>query len=72
MEVRGQFHAPAALLPGKAPWRLGGGGKSRSGHGVEKTIASPRWESNPDHPIVQPVVEYFNRLLVERSKKGKD
>jgi hypothetical protein len=40
MEVSGQLHAPAALLPGKEPWypldRRLGGAQSRSGRGAEE------------------------------------
>jgi hypothetical protein len=40
MEVSGQLHAPAALLPGEIPWypldRRLGGHQSRSGHGGEE------------------------------------
>jgi hypothetical protein len=44
MEVSGQFHAPAALPPGKDPWylldRRLGGPQSRSGRGGEGKIPS--------------------------------
>jgi hypothetical protein len=46
MEVNGQFHAPAALPPGKEPLvpigEEAGGPKSRSGRcGEEKNFQSP-------------------------------
>jgi hypothetical protein len=45
MEVSGQLHAPAALLPGKEPlypldWRIGGP-QSRSGSGGEEKNSQP-------------------------------
>jgi hypothetical protein len=36
-----------------------GGPQSRSGHDGEETIPSPRWESNPKTPIVQPVAQRY-------------
>jgi hypothetical protein len=66
MEVSGQLHAPADLPPGKSPWfpldRRLGGPQSRSGHGGGKKkfpAPSPRRESNPRTPIVQPVVQRY-------------
>jgi hypothetical protein len=68
MEVSGQLHALAALSPGKellvpigyeAGWA-----QSRSGRGGEEKIPSPRRESNPRTPIVQPVVQrYTDRAI---------
>jgi hypothetical protein len=61
MEVSGQLHVPAALLPGKEPLvylldRRLGGPQSHSGRGGEEKIPSSLRESNPRTPIVQPVV----------------
>jgi hypothetical protein len=45
MEVSGQLHAPAALLPRKGPWypldRKLGGSQSRSGRGGEEKNSQP-------------------------------
>jgi hypothetical protein len=45
MEVSGQLHAPAALLPGKGPRypldRRLGGLQNRSGHGSEMQNSKP-------------------------------
>jgi hypothetical protein len=45
MKVSGQFHAPAALPPGKYPWypldRRLGGSQSRSGRGGEEKNSRP-------------------------------
>jgi hypothetical protein len=45
MEVNGQLHAQAALLPGKEPWypldRRLGGPQSRSGHDGEEKNSQP-------------------------------
>jgi hypothetical protein len=46
MEVSGQLHAPAALPPRKEPDAV-----------VKRKIPSPRRESNPRTPIVQPVAQ---------------
>jgi hypothetical protein len=60
MGVSGQRHAPAALLPrGKDPRhplyrRLGGPQSSR----LEEKPFAPRG-SNPDRPVVQPVVRHY-------------
>jgi hypothetical protein len=65
MGVSGQHHAPAALLPpGKGPpgthW-TGGWVGPRAGLDTEARgkILCPRWESNPDRPVVQPVVRHY-------------
>jgi hypothetical protein len=60
MEVSGQIHAPAALPPGKEPLvPIGIGGwvglRTVLGTVVKRKIPSPRQESNPRTPIVQPV-----------------
>jgi hypothetical protein len=61
MEVRGQLHASAALLPGKSPLypldRRLGGPQKRSRRGDEEKNSQPRRESNPRTPIVQPVAQ---------------
>jgi hypothetical protein len=63
MEVSGQLHAPAALAPGKEtliPIRQEKGGpQSRSWRVVNRKIPSPRRESNPRTPIVQPVAQRY-------------
>jgi hypothetical protein len=60
MEVIGQFHAPAREIVPGSHW-LGGWVGPRAGlHTVSKRkFPSPRRESNPDHPIVQPVVSRY-------------
>jgi hypothetical protein len=54
MEVSDQFHAPVALPPGSHRNQL-----DRRRDGLEavakRKIPSPRRESNPKTPIVQPV-----------------
>jgi hypothetical protein len=59
MEVSGQLHVPAALSPRKEPRyplsRRLAGPQNQSGQGVEEENSQPRRESNPDHPIIQPV-----------------
>jgi len=52
MEVSGQLHAPAALPPANGP-------QSHSGHVVKRKIPSPRRESNPRTPIVQPEAQRY-------------
>jgi hypothetical protein len=61
MEVSGQFHAPAALLPGKEPHWIGDGVGPRAVlyAVVKRKIPSPRRESNPRTPIVQPVTQSY-------------
>jgi hypothetical protein len=53
MEVSGQLHALAAS---DTQW-IGGwvGPKAVLDAVVKRKISSPRWESNPRTPIVQPV-----------------
>jgi hypothetical protein len=55
MEVSGQFHAPAALPPGKEPWyhwiRDWVGPRAVLDAVVKRRIPSPRRESNPRTPI---------------------
>jgi hypothetical protein len=64
MEVSGQIHVPAALPPGgKAPgthW-IGGwvGPRTFLDAVVKSKIPSPRRESNPRTPIVQPVAQRY-------------
>jgi hypothetical protein len=59
MEVSGQFHAPAALLPGKEPL-------IPVGHVLDAVVKRkipntypPPQESNPRIPIVQPVAQRY-------------
>jgi hypothetical protein len=61
MEVSGQFHAPPALPPGRdsgTHW-IGGwvGPRAVLDAVVKRKIPSPRRESNPRTPIVQPVAQ---------------
>jgi hypothetical protein len=62
MGVSGQHHAPAALLPlGKGPpvpivQEAGWAPEDREDRGK---ILCPRQESNPDRPVVQPVVRHY-------------
>jgi hypothetical protein len=64
MGVTSQRHAPAALYPrGKDPgthW-TGGWVDPRAGLDTEVRgkILSPRRGSNPDRPVVQPVVRHY-------------
>jgi hypothetical protein len=65
MGVSAQHHAPAALLPpGKGPpgthW-TGGWVGPRASLDTEARgkIVCPRRESNPDRPVVQPVVRHY-------------
>jgi hypothetical protein len=61
MQLSGQLHAPGPFTPsGKSPWypleyEAGGGGRAVLDAVVKKKIPSPRRESNPRTPIVQPV-----------------
>jgi hypothetical protein len=64
LEVSGQLHSPAALPPReRAPdtqW-IGGwvGPRAVLDTVVKRKIPSPRWESNPRTPIVQPVAQRY-------------
>jgi hypothetical protein len=64
MEVSDRFHAPAALPPRKEPlltnW-IGGwvGTRAVLDAVVKRKIPSPRRESNPRTPIVQPVAQRY-------------
>jgi hypothetical protein len=60
MEVSGQLHAPAALLPGKQPL-VGGwvGSKADLDAVVKRKIPSPCQESNPRTSIVQLVAQRY-------------
>jgi hypothetical protein len=62
--VNGQFHAPAALFPGKeSPVPIGysvEGPQNRSERGGEE-FPVPHRESNPGTPIVQPVASWYNK-----------
>jgi hypothetical protein len=64
MEVSGQIHAPVALPPGKGAsgthWIGGWVGPIAVLDAVMKRkIASPRRESNPRTPIVQPLAQRY-------------
>jgi hypothetical protein len=73
MEVSGQLHAPVALPPVKeSPAHIGWVGH-RAGLDtvVKRKFPSPRRESNPRTPIVQPVAQRFTGwaitvLILER------
>jgi hypothetical protein len=60
MEMSGQLHAPDALLPGKETLVVpigqdaGWGPRAVLNAVVKRNIHSPRRESNPGTPIVQP------------------
>jgi hypothetical protein len=64
VEVSGQLHAPAALPPRErahgARWIRGWVSPIVVLYMVSKTkIPSSRLESNPEHPIVQPVASHY-------------
>jgi hypothetical protein len=62
MGVSGQRHAPAALYPrGKDPRYPGGWVGPRAGLDIEDggKILYPCRGSNPDRPVVQPVVRHY-------------
>jgi hypothetical protein len=75
MEMIGQLHAPAALLPGKEPrYPLGrrmGGPQNRCGHGGEEKNSQPLPGLEP--PIIQPAAQHYttelSRLHHPRVKK---
>jgi hypothetical protein len=72
MEVSGQLHAPTALPPGKDPHWIGGWVGPRAILGtVVKKISSPRRESNPNTPIVQPVAQRYTdwAIIVPRMEQ---
>jgi len=58
MEVSGQLHAPAALLPGTHWIGCWVGPRAILG-AVKRKIPSPHQESNPRTPIVQPVAQRY-------------
>jgi hypothetical protein len=74
MEVSGQLHAPAALPPReRAPgthW-IGGwvGPRAVPDVVVKRKIPSPRRESNPRTPIVQPVAECYTDWAITADHK---
>jgi hypothetical protein len=65
MGVSGQHHAPAARLPpGKGPpvpnvQEAGWAPEPVWTQRLEEKILCPRRESNPDRPVVQPVVRHY-------------
>jgi hypothetical protein len=61
MEVRGQFHAPAALPPGKDPPVHIGGPQNRSGHGGEERNSHPLARLEP--LIIQSIVQRYTTEL---------
>jgi hypothetical protein len=59
MEASGQLHTPAALPSGKEPLVHIGqevGHRASLDAVVKRKIHSLCRESNPDHPVVQPIV----------------
>jgi hypothetical protein len=73
MDVIGHLHAPANLSPGKELPVGGWVGPRTSLDMVSKRkIPSPRRESNPDHPIVQPIASrYTDRAIPAHAVKVK-
>jgi hypothetical protein len=61
MEVRGHFHAQAALPPGKEPHWIGGWVVLRAvlDAVVKRKIPSHHRESNPRNPIVETVAQRY-------------
>jgi hypothetical protein len=61
MEVSGQFHSPADLPPGKITYWIEGwvGPRAVLDAVVKRKIPSPRRESKPRTPIVQPVAQHY-------------
>jgi hypothetical protein len=57
-----ELHVLATLSQGKSPQyplnRRLGGPQSQSGHSVLEKNPQPRWELNPDHPIIQPTLPF--------------
>jgi hypothetical protein len=74
MEVSGQLHAPAVLPPGKEPLvpigqdAGGGGGRAVLDAVVKRKIPSPRRESNPRTPNVQPVAQRYTDWAITALK----
>jgi hypothetical protein len=74
MEVSGQLHAPAAFTPtGRAPgthW-IGDwvGPKAILDAVVKRKIPSPRRESKPRTPIVQPVAQRYTDWTIAAVRK---
>jgi hypothetical protein len=63
LEVSGQLHAPAALLPGEYPLdRRLGGPQSRSGRRGE--YSGPYRDSNSDPSVVQPVASRYTEYAI--------
>jgi len=65
MEVSGQLHAPPLYPRGKCPgthWIGGWVGHRAVLDAVVQRIPSPRRESNPRTPIVQPVAQSYTDL----------
>jgi hypothetical protein len=79
MEVSGQLHAPAALPPGKETRVPIGGGwigsRAVLDAVVKRKIPSPRRESNPRTPIIQPVAQRYTdwnvTVLIKEDEMGK-
>jgi hypothetical protein len=60
MEMSGQLHASAALPPGEEPLVLiGWAPEPLLDAVVKRKIPSPRRESNPSNPNVQPVAQLY-------------
>jgi hypothetical protein len=64
MDVSGQLHDPAVLLPGNNPWypldRKLGWPQSRSGSGGEEENSQPLRGLEP--PLIQPVAQRYTTL----------
>jgi hypothetical protein len=69
MEVSGQLQAPVALPQGKEPLvpigsGAGGGARAVLDAVVKRKIPSPRRESNPRTPIVQPAAQRYTNWAI--------
>jgi hypothetical protein len=68
MEVSGQLHAPAALPPGKEPLV---DSRAVPDAVVKRKIPSPRRESNPRTPTVQPVAQRYIDWAITTLSRAK-
>jgi hypothetical protein len=77
MDVTDQLHVPAALPPGKEPLvpigqKAGWGPRAGLNTASKRKIPSPRRESNPEHPIVQPVANRLTNGAIPPVNIGQD